>query len=134
MASVTRHADQASDIRGLPGRTECNERFFDSHVLPPVPEFLAVDAIAVSEQETGSSLKRDRLDNLLSGPLGRGSTVTLKWTTPTGKTRRDATPGRFVHGSTIPRWKQPDKQKAPDGGRNRTERRVGRAQRAARKL
>jgi hypothetical protein len=61
-------SDDALDVWGLPGRTECDEPLLDPHVLHPILEVPAVDAVAVSQQKTRSLFERKGLHDLLSGP------------------------------------------------------------------
>ena len=63
-------ADYAFHIRILPRSSGCYEHFVDPHVPDAITEVLAVDAVAIPEQESGSLVVRERLDDLLSSPLG----------------------------------------------------------------
>ena len=55
----------------MPGRPKCDAHFLDPHVLHPILEVLAVAALTVAQQKTRSFFERERLHDLLSGPLGR---------------------------------------------------------------
>ena len=59
----------AFDVWILPRRPGRDERLLDPQVLDPVPEVLAVDRIAIPEQESWSLVVRKHLNNLLSSPL-----------------------------------------------------------------
>ena len=48
-------ADQAFNVRILPWRSWRRDDFFDAHVLDTLAEVHSVDAVAVSDQETGVS-------------------------------------------------------------------------------
>lgn len=62
--------EQTFHVRILPRSPRRNDHFLDAHVLHPVTEVLAVDAVAVAKQKTRNFLERERFDDLLSGPLG----------------------------------------------------------------
>ena len=68
-------ADQTLDIWILPGRAGRNEHFVDLHALDPMSEVLTVDVVTVSQQESGSLLVRERLNDLLGCPLGSWTTT-----------------------------------------------------------
>ena len=56
----------------LPGRARGGEDLADPHALDSPRELLAVDRVSITEQEPGSRIVRERLDDLLGGPDGRG--------------------------------------------------------------
>ncbi len=57
--------DQAFNVRILPRRSWCRDDFFDVHVLDAFAEVHTIDAVAISEQETGSLVIGKRLHDLL---------------------------------------------------------------------
>ena len=59
-------------IRGLPGRPRRANDFLDTHVLDALLKERTMDAVAITNQEAWSLIVGERLDNLLSRPLGRG--------------------------------------------------------------
>ena len=65
-------AAQALNIWALPRRPECGENFGDLHAFGLDPEGLAVNAVAISEQEPWRLIPRKRLHELRCGPLGGG--------------------------------------------------------------
>ena len=64
-------ADYALAKRILPGRAVGRGHFLDAHSSDTTVERVAVGAVAVMEQEARGRVIRERLDDLLSGPLGR---------------------------------------------------------------
>ena len=63
-------ADGAFAIWILPGRLRCDRDFFDSHVLDPFLKVVAVDAVAIANEEARCFFVREGIDNLLGGPFG----------------------------------------------------------------
>jgi len=63
-------SDQTFGVRILPRRPRGGDYFLDAHVLHPVTEVPAVDAVPVAKQKTRSFLERKHFDDLLSGPPG----------------------------------------------------------------
>ena len=63
--------DQAFRVRILPRRARCDEHLFDAQVLYALLEYGAVDAVAVTQQESWRLIVWKRLDDLLGRPLGR---------------------------------------------------------------
>lgn len=61
--------DQAFNVRILPRRSWCRDNFFDAHVLDALAEVHTIDAVAISEQETGGLIVGKRLHDLLCCPL-----------------------------------------------------------------
>ena len=57
-------ADQSLHVRILPRRAGRNEHFLNPHVLDPMSEVLAVDAVTVSQQESGSPVVWERLSTI----------------------------------------------------------------------
>src|SRR5215510_3225088 len=55
----------------LPGTARGNFDFFDAHVLDALLQMLTVDRVAVSQQVPCGRITRNRLNNLLDGPLRR---------------------------------------------------------------
>ena len=64
--------DQALGERILPGAVRRREDFLDPHALHPVPEVLAVDPVTVAQEIGGRGVIRERLHDLLGGPVGGG--------------------------------------------------------------
>ena len=56
----------------LPGRAGGGEDLADPHALDSPRERLAVDRVSITEQEPGSRIVRECLDDLPGGPDGRG--------------------------------------------------------------
>ena len=65
-------ADHPLHERVLPGRAGGGEDLADPHALDSPRELLAVDRVSITEQEAGSRIVRERLDDLPGGPAGRG--------------------------------------------------------------
>mgnify|MGYP001820768236 CR=1 FL=1 len=65
-------ADQAFDIRILPGRARGDAHLSDTEAAHTAPESFAVDVVTVTQQVPGSGVEGKRLDYLLCRPLGRG--------------------------------------------------------------
>jgi hypothetical protein len=68
-------ANGADDALGegiLPGSARCDDNLANAHALDPALEISAVDGIAIAEEVSGAGLVRERVDNLLGGPGGRG--------------------------------------------------------------
>ncbi len=61
-------ADQAFNVRILPGRSWRRDNFFDAHVLDALAELHTVDAVAVSDQEARRVAIRKGFDDLLGSP------------------------------------------------------------------
>lgn len=61
-------SDHPLSERVLPGRTWRDHDFLDSHVLEPLLEAVAVDAIAITDQMLRSLVEGEGLDDLLCGP------------------------------------------------------------------
>ena len=69
----TLSADRAYEsltIGILPGRLRRANDFLDTHVLDALAEELTVDAIAISDQQSGRRIVRERSDDLLCRPCG----------------------------------------------------------------
>jgi hypothetical protein len=58
--------------KGLPGSARCGDDLTNAQALDPGLEISAVDGIAIAEQVGGAGLVRERVDDLLSRPHGRG--------------------------------------------------------------
>ena len=58
--------------RGLPRRTKRDQHLPDAHVFDSLAKRLAVDRIPVADQVLRHFIPRERLDELLRGPLLRG--------------------------------------------------------------
>ena len=71
-ALPTYRADNPFAVWVLPGRTRCDEDFFDSHVFHAVLEIATVDTVAIADQESRRLVERKGFGDLLRGPLGRG--------------------------------------------------------------
>jgi hypothetical protein len=65
-------ADQALHERVLPGALGGGEDFLDIHALHAAPKVLAVDLVAVAKEIARCGVVRERVDDLLSGPVGGG--------------------------------------------------------------
>ena len=68
-------ANRADDALGegiLPGSARGDDDLANAHALDPALEVSAVDGIAIAEQVSGAGLVRERVDDLLGGPRGRG--------------------------------------------------------------
>jgi hypothetical protein len=65
-------ADHSLHERVLPRRAGGGEDLADPHALDSPRELLAVDRVSITEQEPGSRIVRERLDDLPGGPDGRG--------------------------------------------------------------
>jgi hypothetical protein len=63
--------DEAFATRILPGRLRRADDFLDSHVSNALPKLMAIDAVAITNQEPRCRLIRKRLDDLLGSPSGR---------------------------------------------------------------
>jgi hypothetical protein len=63
-------ADQAFDVRILPGTRRGGDDFSDAHARESPPEDVAVDVVAISMQPAGRGVVRECVDHLLSGPYG----------------------------------------------------------------
>lgn len=70
-ALATDTAVQPLNVRILPWRSWCRDDFLDTHVFDALPEELAVDRVTIAKQESRGVILGKRLDDLLSGPLGR---------------------------------------------------------------
>ena len=55
----------------LPGGTRRREHFFDAQMPDPLGEVGSEDTIPIPQKISRHLLKRERLSQLLSGPLGR---------------------------------------------------------------
>ena len=64
-------ADDSLDVRISPRRSGRSDDFLDAHVLDAIVEGLAVDAVAVAEDEPRSLFVRECLEDLLCSPLCR---------------------------------------------------------------
>ena len=65
-------ADDPFDERVLPGCPWSNEHLSNPHAGDAPGEGLAVDGITIAEQISRSGLVREGLEDLASGPAGRG--------------------------------------------------------------
>ena len=63
-------ADQALDIRSLPGTSGSGEDFGDMQVSDLSPEGVAIDAVTISEQVARSGVPWEYLRDLRCRPLG----------------------------------------------------------------
>src|SRR5665647_1322103 len=63
--------NHALDVGPLPGRTRRREHFLDAQIPDLLGEAGPDDAIPIEEKISRHLLKRERLSQLLSGPLGR---------------------------------------------------------------
>src|SRR5450759_1334185 len=63
--------NHAFDVGPLPGGTRRREHFFDAQVPDLLGEVGSEDAIPIPQKISRHLLKRERLSQLLSGPLGR---------------------------------------------------------------
>jgi hypothetical protein len=61
--------------RVLPRAPRRCENLVDAHALHAAPKWLTVDAIAVAEEIARCGVDRERVDDLLSGPVGGGVEV-----------------------------------------------------------
>jgi hypothetical protein len=64
-------ADQALDVRILPGARWRGDDFSNAHACDSTLENIAVDAVAISVQPAGRRVLRKCVDDLLSGPRSR---------------------------------------------------------------
>ena len=65
-------SDQPFNERILPGRASSSHDLFDAHVPDAALEVLTIDAVTISQQVSRCAVPRERFDDLLSSPLGRG--------------------------------------------------------------
>ena len=56
----------------LPGRAGGGEDLAEPHAVDSPRELLAVNRVSITEEEPGSRIVRERLDDLPDGPDGRG--------------------------------------------------------------
>jgi hypothetical protein len=54
------------------GSVRCDDDLANAHALDPALEISAVDGLAIAEQVSGAVVVRERVDDLLGGPGGRG--------------------------------------------------------------
>jgi hypothetical protein len=74
-------ADEALCERVLPRAVRGRENLLDTHAFHAMSELLTVGSVMIAQEIGGRGLVREGVDELLDGPLGRGCSVTLKWTT-----------------------------------------------------
>ncbi len=60
--------DDAFAIRILPRRTRCGDHFIHAHVVDACPKDVAIDAIAITNQESRRCVVGECLDDLLRRP------------------------------------------------------------------
>src|SRR5256712_11755301 len=60
--------DDALGERSMPGRSWGDQDLADPHALHPPRDRVAVDGVAITEQELGRGVFRAGLDKLLAGP------------------------------------------------------------------
>ena len=65
-------ADHPLHVAILSGTPGCNPHVLDSHSLNSCREMLAVDSIAIANHIAWSAVFRERFNDLLCGPEGRG--------------------------------------------------------------
>ena len=70
-ALVTDGTDQPLNERILPGRSRRSDHFLDAHATETPLEDVAVDTIAITNQESRRLIKWKRFDHPLSRPRGR---------------------------------------------------------------
>ena len=73
-------ADQAFDIRILPGRARGDAHLFDTEAAHTAPESFGVYVVTVTQQVPGSGVEGKRLDYLLCRPLGGRVLGDVEWT------------------------------------------------------
>ena len=65
-------SDQPFCVPVLPGRSGCGQHLFDAHAAKSFAYDVPVGAVAVADEEARCLMKRERLDQLLGRPSGRG--------------------------------------------------------------
>ena len=70
-ALPTNTPNQPFNVRILPRTPWCGDHLFDPHVLDPALEVLAVDAVAIAQEETWCVIPGECVDDLLGSPLSR---------------------------------------------------------------
>ena len=63
-------ADQALDVRILPGTRRGRDDLSDAHTRQSPPQDVAVDVVPISMQPAGRGVVREGFDHMLSGPRG----------------------------------------------------------------
>jgi hypothetical protein len=63
---------ESLDVRILPGTSIGRQHLSHTHRFDPSSKPISVDTVAISKKVSGRGAPRERLDNLLRGPLGRG--------------------------------------------------------------
>jgi len=69
-AFATDRADQPFHVGVLPRQAGRGDDILDTQAFDPLTESVAIDRIAVTDHVTWRLIERQRLDNLLDGPLG----------------------------------------------------------------
>src|SRR5262245_36929525 len=116
--------DQALGERILPGAVRRREDFLDAHALHPVPKVLAVDPVTVTQEIGGRGVIRERLHDLLRGPVGGGALGDVEVDDPPAMVREhdenvENAQARGGHREEIDRNQVPDmvdEERPPDLG------------------
>ncbi len=65
----TNGADDALDVGILPGRPRSDDEFFDAETLEAVADLAAIDAVAITDEVSGSEIEREGFAKLPGDPL-----------------------------------------------------------------
>jgi len=65
-------ADDPFAVAVLPRRPARDDDRFDAHAIQRVDDLLPIDSIPIPDQGAGCRVKRERLDQLQTGPFGGG--------------------------------------------------------------
>ena len=72
---------QSTNVGILPRTPEGTEDLLDAHALDAAVKRVPINRIPVPQQVLRGAIPREGFDDLLSRPVRRGFSVTLKWTT-----------------------------------------------------